>query len=233
MCGRLSIHNMEAVRVLANLLQIPQERMDFTGVAERYNTQPTHFLPVIWDDGDSLLLSSMQWGWKTRKVIHEGGSARHINAKSETVYELPTFRQAARAQRCVIVVNGYFEWRRDTRDRPLEPHYIHPVHQDWLAIAGIYHGTEIAQECALLTMAPNRMMAAIHQRMPCILNVDGIGAWLAADTPAIATQALLSVPDDYLAEHIVSDQVNNVRNEGLTLIKAVPPPPRQVDWIGG
>lgn len=232
MCGRLSLHDLEAVRVLADLLRIPQGQIDLSGIQPRYNTQPTHLVPVIVDNGGTRAIGTMVWGWKTRKALHDGRSARHINARSETVVTLPTFQKAARQQRCVIVANGYFEWERDFQDRPLAPHYIHPSHQSWLAIAGIYQLTVTEhRECALLTMQPNQSMARIHDRMPCILDLDGIDGWLRADTPERANNILRPIPEDYLTENPVSERVNKVSNEGPDLIEPAKANPRQSDWI--
>lgn len=232
MCGRLSLHDPQAVQELARELDV-QQNMELAGLQARYNVAPTQQLPVIRYEKNGRILQTMEWGWRTHKAVREGQTTRHINAKSETVFQLPTFRKAAREQRCIIAVNGYYEWRRDPQDRPLEPHYIHARQHAWLAMAGIYTQQEDVQACVLLTRAPNNRLAMIHHRMPCVLDQQSICAWLDAKTTEQALQALHPVDDDYLVEHVVSDKVNGVRAEGMELIREIPLPPQQMDWILG
>lgn len=233
MCGRLSTHDTDSVRDVAGLLGIPQSHIDLSGIEARYNTQPTHYLPVIMATEQGLAVSPMRWGWvKQRGGQQDKRASLHINARSETVYELPTFKMAARRQRCIIVAAGYYEWHRDFQDRPLEPHYIHPSQTRWLAIAAIYHASAIGdKEVCLLTMAPNARLAQIHDRMPCMLPLEGITDWLAADTPEKGLAALPPAPNDFILEHYVSEQVNSVRNEGPQLILPAPLPPKQADFF--
>lgn len=231
MCGRLSLHDRNAVHDLAGMLHMSPDQIDLSGIHARYNLAPTYLLPVIWNQGGNLVVSPMQWGWQPQRAIKQGRNSSHINARSETVYQLPTFKAAARKQRCIIIANGYFEWHRDYQDRPLEPHYIHPRQQNWLAIAAIYHKGAVGEEACLLTMSPNKYLAPIHHRMPCMLTIDGIQAWLAADTPEKGAAALQPVAEDFAEEYFVSEKVNSVRNEGSDLISRTPPPQQQMDWL--
>lgn len=233
MCGRLSLHSLEAVYTLMDLLKLPADRVNLSGIEPRYNVAPTMHLPVLVERDQQLSLFPMLWGILPDWAIKRGSKSRVVNARSETACELPTFRESMQKRRCVVVANGFFEWQRDLNDKPLHAHYVQPAKQDWIAMAGMWQASPVdgTPECCVLTTAPNRVMAPIHDRMPCLLSVDAITAWLGASSAQAALPFLRSAPDDALIERKVSARVNAVRNDGPELLQADTEAPQQGHWI--
>lgn len=222
MCGRLSLHHLQAVYALMDLLQVPPERIHLDGVVPHYNLAPTLRLPVLVSRGQQLSLFPMTWGVLPGWTVKKGSHTRLVNARSETALQLPTFRESMQQRRCVIIANGFFEWQRDAADKPLVPYYFHPEKTDWMAMAGIYQTAiqDGSPECCVLTTSPNAVMAPVHDRMPCMLSVPEITAWLQADTAGQAVQALHPAANDALRRLRVSPRVNAVRNDDPGVIEA-------------
>ena len=135
-------------------------------------------------------LSMLQWGlipqWVKNSADADQIRTHTINARSETVYEKPSFRTAAqRGQRCLIPVTGFFEWHTEKSKK--YPFYINATDQRIVSIAGLYdewadpETGELLQTYTLLTTDANPLLAAIHnskKRMPCLLTPDAEHAWL-------------------------------------------------------
>jgi len=173
-------------------------------------------------------LSRAHWGLLPGWSKDRSRAASMINARSETLPEKPSFRPLLSAHRCVIPVDGYYEWRTvgvDTRvKQPKQPYYIRATNDLPLALAGLWTtwhdphlGGEVVESCAIITTNPNARLAEIHDRMPCVLNDGDIDEWLTA--PSAPLELLRSAPEDALMAVTVSTAVNNVRNKGAALIE--------------
>ena len=126
MCGRLSIHKLDAFHALADALGIPDDRRRLDGLAAHYNVGPTMPVPTLVPEEEGLVLEALPWGFQPAWAARKGESRLLINARAETVFTLPTFRDAVRRRRAVVLANGFYEWQRDARDRPLQPWYVSP-----------------------------------------------------------------------------------------------------------
>jgi putative SOS response-associated peptidase YedK len=146
---------------------------------------------------------------------------RMINARAETVAEKPAYRAAYRHRRCVVLVDGFYEWQRD--GDVITPHFISLASGAPFALAGLWESWtdkdsgESLQTTTLITTAANDFMAPLHHRMPVILESTTAGEWLAGSTDllddvAAITPALQAWP--------VDRRVNNARNEGEELVSA-------------
>jgi len=225
MCGRITLK--------APALQIAQEFAldEVEPLAPRYNIAPTQPVAVVvaGEDGRRRL-RVMQWGlippWG--RDPREGG--RLFNARGETVTTRPAFREAFAHRRCLVVADGFYEWRREGRLR--QPWYFAAADDRLLALAGVWSrwerpGGEAVASCSVLTTAANAAMRPIHDRMPVIVPPEARARWL--ETPPADAAALLPLlappPDDALRRHAVSPLVNRVTSEGPELIApcAVPP----------
>lgn len=107
-----------------------------------------------------------------------------INARSETVAEKPSLRQAFQARRCLITANGFFEWKRSGGEKI--PHYIHRSDGHIISLAGLWQtwralDGEPLETCTILTTAANSLVQTIHDRMPVILHQDEWEHWLSRD----------------------------------------------------
>ncbi len=159
----------------------------------------------------------MRWGFTFNTRRSGGGSARPLfNARSETLTERPAFRAAFARRRCLVPVNGFYEWRDEGSGRT--PLWIHRTDESPFALAGIYDAGPDVATC-VITCAPNALMGAIHPRMPVMLNADDYDAWLTTETKPETLQDLLAPrewPD--LAARPVSDAVNRAGADGPQLI---------------
>jgi putative SOS response-associated peptidase YedK len=191
-------------------------------------TQILHLTSENGEDADRRLLQRAHWGLLPSWSKDRSRAASMINARSETLTEKPSFRPLLASHRCVIPVDGYFEWRttgvNPTVKQPKQPYFIRSHDSRPLAIAGLWttwkdplRGGQEVRSCCLITTSPNATLAAIHDRMPCILDGDDVEEWLSSTEPPL--QLLRTAPDDRLSAVTVSTAVNNVRNKGPELIE--------------
>lgn len=165
-----------------------------------------------------------------------------INARAETLTTSPAFRFSAAAQRCLVPVDGYYEWRVTTDSAPgRQPHktpfLLSPKNGEPLLLAGLWTAwrpdaaAPPRLSCAIITTAASGELAAVHDRMPLILPAADWDRWLDPDAPADA--ALLARPPDVqgIAVREVSRLVNSVRNNGPQLIEPAGPAPEQLTLL--
>ena len=144
-----------------------------------------------------------------------------INARAETVAEYPAFRDAFRTHRCLIVADGFYEWRAEETGK--KPVWITRPSSEPFAFAGLWAEARRADgssvhSCAIVTCEPGDVVAPIHDRMPVILAQQDEAGWLDPDAVEGQLQALLA-PTDELTVTEVSDAVNDVRQDGPALIE--------------
>jgi putative SOS response-associated peptidase YedK len=150
-----------------------------------------------------------------------------INARVETVDARPAYRRAFERFRCLIIADGFYEWRALPNGFK-QPHHIARSDGKPFAFAGlwsIWRGNEdhILRSCAILTSAANATVAPLHDRMPVILAVDHERAWLDPSTPPATLRALLrGLPSDEIATRPVGSAVNDARYDGPECL--APPP---------
>jgi putative SOS response-associated peptidase YedK len=148
---------------------------------------------------------------------------RLINARAETAAQKPSFRAAFQRRRCVILADGFYEWRT-MRDGKV-PYFITSMQRGPLAMAGLWErwqgaGGEEIETCTILTTAANRLLTSLHGRMPIILAPAACRRWLGpdADVPDAAHLLLGATENERLEYWPVSRAVNNPRNDGPELI---------------
>ena len=140
-----------------------------------------------------------------------------INARSETVPEKPSFRRAFRERRCLILADGFYEWKRT--DDGKQPYYIRMEGGRPFAFAGLWEswrgGREEIRSCTILTTEANDRVSNIHHRMPVILAPEDHGLWLDPDVwEADPLLPLLApYPDDVMEAYPVSRFVNRPAND--------------------
>lgn len=212
-------------------------------LGENYNVAPTNDIYGVVADADgSLRLEVFHWGlvpsWaKERKI-----GARMINARSETLAEKPAYKSVFRKHRCIIPMDGFYEWKAGTPDGPVtakgspakQPMFIQRDDGEPLAVAGLWaawkdpaseDGSNWLHSATIVTTSANATMSPVHDRMPVILPKSLWAEWLDPnmhDTDRLS-QLLLPAADDVLELHPVSTDVNNVRNKGAELIEPIDP----------
>jgi putative SOS response-associated peptidase YedK len=204
----------------------------------RFNVAPTHLVPVIRMIEGKRWLSLVRWGL----IPHWAKEAKkpQINARGETIFEKPMFRDAARRRRCLILADGFYEWKRDANDKPLQAYFVERADGKPFAMAGIWEtwispDGEIIDTVAIVTTEANEDVAPIHHRMPVILDKRDYLAWIDAEaTPVEGAMALIKAPPvGTMVPRAVSNRVNAVRNDDAENLSpfdpstAPPQPPRK------
>jgi len=223
MCGRFAFYSpREAITAIFDV-EFP------LALEPRFNISPTQYVVALrqQDDGDrgfAIEPALLRWGlipsWSKDPRIGN----RMINARAETVAEKPAFRTAFKRRRCIVLADGFFEWRR-TDDGKI-PYFISMKNRQPFAMAGLWERWSGAdspiESCTIITTAANRMMTSLHDRMPVILSTENTRRWI--DTADDSREALLSLlapaDNDLLQYWEVSRSVNNSRNDGPELIEA-------------
>ncbi|GII58892.1 DUF159 family protein [Planotetraspora thailandica] len=175
-------------------------------------------------------LRVVRWGLVPSWAKDPSIGSRLINARIETVGDKPAFRRAFASRRCLLPADGYFEWM-PTEDKKKQPYFIHPADGGVLAMAGLYEfwkdPTRADDDplkwlctCTVITTTAEDDLGRIHDRMPMMVERDRWGEWL---DPGMPDPAHLLVPASpgRLVAHPVSIAVNNVRNNGASLIVPV------------
>ena len=146
-----------------------------------------------------------------------------INARAETVNSRPTFRDAFRKRRCLVLADGFYEWKT-SREGKL-PFLIRLKSQEPFAFAGIWEMVEGKPAYVILTTSANTVTRPIHDRMPVILEKQEEAPWLDGDLPLAEILELLDpYPEGAMTAFRVSQAVNSSRNEGANLIEPLERP---------
>ncbi len=215
MCGRFAFYSpTEAAAALFGVSgSMPVE--------PRYNIAPTQFVAAIRDGEDNEReLVMLRWGLVPSWAKDPSIGNRMINARAETVAEKPSFRAAYSRRRCIVLADGFFEWRRAGDAKT--PYFISLASGEPFALGGLWeswHDPESGdaiQSTALITTEANDYMRTLHHRMPMILEADAANDWLGGDRNMLEAAAENSPP---LRAWPVDRRVNNARNQGEELIE--------------
>jgi putative SOS response-associated peptidase YedK len=185
----------------------------------RYNLAPTQLMPVVINDG-TRMLDAYRWGLIPSWAKEASIANKLINARGETVAEKPSFRSALKRRRCLVLVDGWFEWKQSTK--PKTPYYFRRKDSHPMAFAGLWEEWtapdtgEVLRTCTLITTGPNALMAPIHDRMPVILPPEAREQWLSPEPQESAALLPLLVPyagdelEAYEVARVVNSPVNDV-----------------------
>ena len=188
-------------------------------MAPRYNVAPSQPIAVVPNDGRNAV-DFFVWGlipsWSKDPAIGN----RMINARAETLAEKPSFRTAYKRRRCLILADGFYEWKQIPGKRGKAPHYITLKDRQPFAMAGLWEqwfspdGSEI-KSATIITTEPNELMAQLHNRMPVILQTVDYARWLdpGERTPADLQNLLVPYPAGEMAHYPVSTMVNSPAND--------------------
>ncbi len=168
----------------------------------------------------------LRWGLVPAWAKDPSMGNRMINARAETVAEKPSFRRALRQRRCLILADGFYEWRRTGKNKV--PMYIRLRHQEPFAFAGLWEVWRDASgaplsTCTILTTAANTLMQPIHQRMPVILDPPAEAVWLdrSVAEPDRLLPLLTSCESALMEAYAVASVVNSARNNSPACIAPV------------
>jgi putative SOS response-associated peptidase YedK len=180
-----------------------------------YNIAPTQPVAAIRQEDDGRHLRMLRWGLIPEWADDRSIGARMINARAETVAEKPAFRAAFRKRRCLIVADGFFEWKTEGKHK--WPHYFRLKAGEPFAFAGLWEhwskGEQPVETCTILTTEANSLLRPVHERMPVILRPDDYGRWLhPKETAAKLLPMLVPFSADLMESRAVSKLVNSPKN---------------------
>ena len=214
MCGRFTL----AVELTELLAAFPDFVFPET-LSSRYNIAPTQPVAVVPNTAERRV-AFFHWGLIPSWAKDSASGARMINARAETVAEKPAFCAAFRHRRCLVLADGFYEWRKEPGQRVKTPFLIRMALGQPFAFAGLWEvwqpeGGEPLHSCTILTTEPNALVAPIHDRMPVILPPAAYGQWLAPQpTPEEDLRGLLRpYPAQALIAFPVSRLVNSPQND--------------------
>jgi putative SOS response-associated peptidase YedK len=224
MCGRFTLKT--PVEQLSEKFRFPE----IIPLKPRYNIAPSQDVAVIrrLPDDQERKLAMLRWGLIPAWAKDPAKARQPINAKSETVAELPTFRVAFRQRRCLIPTDGFYEWKQESGRK--QPVYIYMKDREPFAFAGLWERwvgeeAEFIESCTILTTEPNDLLEPIHNRMPVILDPTQYDLWLDPDVqqPDKLRPLLHSYPSESMTFYPVNLRVNNPKHDDPLCLEQLPP----------
>lgn len=221
MCGRFTLTADPAD------LQEAFEWVNFGNaiLTPRYNIAPTQPIAVVANKGKNML-DFFTWGLVPFWAKDPSFGSRMINARAETLAEKPSFKNAFRRRRCLILADGFYEWQKIPGEKVKIPTYIHLKDRKPFAFAGLWEewnssdGSQILS-ATIITTKPNELVKHIHNRMPVILPESVFEQWLApgeADSQDLST-LLRPFDASQMVTYPVSRMVNNPQNDNPACIQ--------------
>ncbi len=180
-----------------------------------YNIAPSAPIPVISETENHIEINTYRWGLIPHWAKDDSMANKCFNARSETMAEKPTFRTAFKRSRCVVPVDGYYEWKK-TNDAK-QPMFIHGENNDVIYLAGLCEPS--TQSATIVTRDAHGWLKEIHDRQPIALTHDEIKDWLNPHATPADLLPLLNISEYPLDAYEVSTVVNNVRNNGKQLVQ--------------
>jgi putative SOS response-associated peptidase YedK len=214
MCGRFTLF-LDPRDLMAAFpgFEVP---VDWT---PRYNIAPSQPVAVIANNGENKI-EFFRWGlipfWAKDAKIGN----RMINARAETVADKPSFRAAFRRRRCLVLADGFYEWRKEPGQKTKTPMYIRLQSGNPFGFAGLWESwrspeDETVLSCTIITTSPNELVKEIHNRMPVILDPAGYDLWLdkTEHNPDELGEWLRPYPASEMTAYPVSKLVNSPSND--------------------
>ncbi len=218
MCGRYTITiSADRAREDLKIVDMPQDYQP------RHNVAPTQPVVVV-TSAEERKAVWMKWGlipfWARDPTI----GSRLINARSETVSEKPAFKYAFTKRRCLVLADGFFEWKKGAGPkRRSQPYYFRRGDGKPFAFAGLWEfwrspeGSDV-RTCTIITCEANGLVKSVHERMPVMLSGEKMWSWLSEDQPKDLLGLLRPYPADEMVAYPVSTQVNGAEIDTPELI---------------
>ena len=222
MCGRFSQQ-----RPASELAEIFAADPLADDPGPRFNVAPTDEALVVVQREERRAVTAYRWGLIPHWAEAAKVGSRMFNARAETLTRSPAFRDAFRRKRCLVPVDGFYEWHREGTRR--QPFAIARADGRPLALAGLWSGwrdpaaDRVVRTFTIITTGPNDQMAGLHDRMPVVVPEAAWSRWLDPTLDDPAELHGLFEPSDEVELRIwaVSSLVNNVRNDGPELFEPI------------
>ena len=231
MCGRYTLISSQGK--IQGAFDVKLVGFEWITHFPRYNIAPSQGVLVVVNSPDQTpediepsqtisrgarVADLFRWGlipfWAKDPAIGN----RMINARAETLAEKPAFRTCLRKKRCLVIADGFYEWRANAGKKvPMritlksgEPFAFAGLWDEWKAPTG-----EPVRSCTIITTTPNELIADIHNRMPVILESDAEKVWLDPDVEnaGLLTSLLTPYPADGMMAYQVLPLVNSPKND--------------------
>ena len=155
-------------------------------LSSNFNVAPTTLVYVLHRQDVGRVLDVMSWGLVPSWSKDKTRAASMINARSETLTEKPSFRNLVSEHRCILPIQGFYEWQNlasETKKPKKQAHYITRVDEQPMTLAGLWTiwkqpDSSLLRTCTIITTEANEKLSSIHHRMPVILERDSVDIWL-------------------------------------------------------
>jgi len=195
-------------------------------VEARYNIAPTQEILAVRESPDGREMTFFKWGLVPSWAKDVSMGARLINARSETIEEKPSFRDAFKKRRCIIPADGFYEWQRNGGKK--QPFFFRMRDEHPFGFAGLWErwegeGGQAINSCTILTTEANEVLRPVHDRMPVILHPGDYPLWLNGDERerVLLGELLRPYPAEEMIGYPVSMLVNSPSNKGSGLLEEV------------
>lgn len=231
MCGRIIQSSSPLHLAIVDGLEVSDSRMG--NIRPRYNAAPSQELLVIRENRKTgeRSLDLIKWGLIPHWFTDPRGGRRPINAKAESVSKLPTFREAYAQRRCIVPIDGFFEWRAIKAARAKQPYAIAMKDGSPFGLAGLWENWrnpnkgEWERTFAIITVPSNSLVEQIHDRMPAILKPATYERWLGPEPDP--HDLLITYPSAPMTMWPISTRVNAPQNDDPSLLDRTVDPS---DW---
>jgi putative SOS response-associated peptidase YedK len=225
MCGRVIQSSGPLRYAIVDGIDVRDSRMH--NHPPRWNAAPSQELLVIRRNHRTaeVSLEPLRWGLIPYRCQDPAGGRKPINAKCETVRDLPTFHDAYRRRRCIVPVDGFFEWKAIKGRRTKQPYAIAMKDGAPFALAGIWENWkapasgEWIRTFAIITTDANELVATIHDRMPVILARDDYARWLGEEPDP--RDLMRAFPAGLMRMWPISTRVNKPENDDPSIVEPI------------
>ncbi len=221
MCGRFALFSN--IQVILKYAEYFNSEFEWS---PNYNVSPGTVVPIIISKDNKTLLVDYRWGLIPDYIdLEEKGSSgfKIINAKGETITKKTTFKGAFKSRRCLIPINGFYEWQKPDK----QPFFIKLKKHKLFFLAGICNypkpkTNNTSGNFAIITTKANRVIEPIHQRMPVIIKPEDLQKWLRNSTKNCLDEFILSNREEDMEIYPVSKEVNYSGINHPELVNKIP-----------
>lgn len=218
MCGRFAVKTpKDEIKNYFGIDVVTSE------IIESYNIAPTNDVYAIIQTNEYLKLGQLQWGLIPRWSKNNSYQSKLINARSETILTKPSFKESFQTRRCLIIADGYYEWKQNSKEK--HPYYIYHKSNRVFTFAGLWDiwldsENQKISTCTIITGATNKKLSHIHERMPIVIELENHRKWLDKNTTEKTLVDLInSASEEAFHFYRVSQFVNSVKNNSLLCMK--------------
>jgi len=216
MCGRFS-QTIDFFKIKEQFDEI--SNIDFS---PNYNYSPGDDIPVLFLSNNKRRLEFIKWGFINEWTLEK--KLNLINIRKETLFEKNYFYRFLKNNRCLILADGFYEWRKNGNEKI--PYYFHLKDKSLFAFGGIMNimiqpdNVEV-KSCAIITTNPNKIVSEIHNRMPVIIPIENWYIWLNTNDDNILLKLMEPFPEELIEKYRVSKLVNKSKINSPDCIKPI------------